>query len=125
MDTKSSTEAQKYCRTLNTDLANARNTSKNHRNQNITCYNVTSLENDVWIVVFKDSWSWSDQGNSSFRFWNSSKLSNIRRNQDYVSVMVNKSGKWNDVQCNSALPFRSYGVHWGAPLGREARKPQA
>lgn len=97
---KSWREAQEYCRTFHTDLANVRNSSENH-DVKITVKKIK----DVWIGLFKDPWSWSDQSNSSFRFWNSSQLRNIRRDQDCVSVMVNQTGKWKDVQCNTTQPF--------------------
>lgn len=91
-------EALEYCRTFHTDLANVRDATENVNVKKIA-------KTDVWIGLFKDPWSWSDQSNSSFRFWNSSQLNNIRRDQDCVSVMVNQTGKWNDVKCNATQPF--------------------
>ncbi|KAL1259222.1 hypothetical protein QQF64_009799 [Cirrhinus molitorella] len=99
---KSWREAQEYCRTVHTDLANVRNSSENKDIKDIA-------KNDVWIGLFKDSWSWSDQSKSSFRFWNSSQLSNSRKDRDCVTVMLNQTGKWNDVQCNTTQPFICYG----------------
>ncbi|XP_048008239.1 C-type mannose receptor 2 isoform X2 [Megalobrama amblycephala] len=91
--TKTWREAQEYCQTFYTDLVNIRDSSENQNVKKIA-------KNDVWIGLFKDPWSWSDQSNSSFRFW-----SNIRRDQNCVSVMVNQTGKWNDVKCNATQPF--------------------
>ncbi|XP_026140944.1 C-type mannose receptor 2-like [Carassius auratus] len=89
-------EAQEYCRTFHTDLANVR-----------TCTNNTV--GDVWIGLFKDFWSWSDQSNISFRFWNFSLLKPIERLHNCTVVMVNQTGRWNDVQCNTTLPFICHG----------------
>ncbi|XP_050987324.1 C-type mannose receptor 2 isoform X2 [Labeo rohita] len=99
---KSWRDAQEYCTTFHTDLVNIRTNSENKDIKDIA-------KNDVWIGLFKDSWSWSDQSNSSFRFWNSSQLSNNRRDRDCVTVMVNQTGKWNDVYCNTTQPFICYG----------------
>uniref|UniRef100_A0A672LMW5 C-type lectin domain-containing protein n=1 Tax=Sinocyclocheilus grahami TaxID=75366 RepID=A0A672LMW5_SINGR len=99
---KSWREAQEFCRTFHTDLVNVRTSSENQVVKN-------TAKNDVWIGLFNDPWSWSDQSNSSFRFWNSSQLSNNRRDRDCVTVMVNHTGKWNDVQCNTTQPFICHG----------------
>lgn len=99
---KSWKEAQEFCRTFHTDLVNVRTSSENQEVKK-------TAKKDVWIGLFKDPWSWSDQSNSSFRFWNSSQLSNNRRDRDCVTVMVNQTGKWNDVQCNTTQPFICHG----------------
>ncbi|XP_050987319.1 C-type mannose receptor 2-like [Labeo rohita] len=93
---KSWTEAQEYCRTFHTDLANVRTCTKNG-------------VNNVWIGLFKDAWSWSDQSNFSFRFWNFSQTKLINRHYNCIVVMVNQTGKWNDIQCNTTLPFICHG----------------
>lgn len=95
-ENKSWREAQEYCRTFHTDLANVRTCAKN---------NVS----DVWIGLFKDFWSWSDQSNISFRFWNFSLLKPMDRHHNCTVVMVNQTGRWNDVQCNITLPFICHG----------------
>ncbi|KAK2903275.1 hypothetical protein Q8A67_007988 [Cirrhinus molitorella] len=88
---KSWMEAQEYCRTFHTDLANTRNCS--------------SGANDVWIGLFKDAWSWSDQSDYSFRFWDFSQPKPINRQHNCTVLMVNQTGKWNNIQCNITLPF--------------------
>ncbi|XP_052434572.1 macrophage mannose receptor 1 isoform X2 [Carassius gibelio] len=99
---KSWREAQEFCRTFHTDLVNVRNSSENQAVKK-------TAKKDVWIGLFKDPWSWSDLSSSSFRFWNSSQLSNNRRDRDCVTVMVNQTGKWNDIQCNTTQPFICHG----------------
>ncbi|XP_051722536.1 C-type mannose receptor 2 isoform X3 [Ctenopharyngodon idella] len=91
--TKTWREAQEYCQKFHTDLVNIRDSTENENVKKIA-------KNDVWIGLFKDPWSWSDQSNSSFRYW-----SNIRIDQDCVAVMVNQTGKWNDIKCNATQPF--------------------
>ncbi|XP_042596721.1 C-type mannose receptor 2-like isoform X1 [Cyprinus carpio] len=110
---KSWKEAQEFCRTFHTDLVNVRTSSENQEVKK-------TAKKDVWIGLFKDPWSWSDQSNSSFRFWNSSQLSNNRRDQDCVTVMVNQTGKWNDVQCNTTQPFICHGVLKSQPTTKPA-----
>ncbi|XP_057195116.1 macrophage mannose receptor 1 [Triplophysa rosa] len=97
-ESKSWREAQEYCRTFHTDLACPRDSSENQDVKNIG-------KKEVWIGLFKDSWSWSDRSNTSFRFWNSS----VSKGQDCASVMVNQSGRWNEVPCNVSLPFKCHG----------------
>ncbi|XP_052000744.1 C-type mannose receptor 2 [Xyrauchen texanus] len=99
---KSWREAQEYCRTFHTDLANARNDSENKDVRK-------TVNNEAWIGLFKDPWLWSDQSNSSIRFWNFSQLINISRDQACGAVMVNETGRWNDVRCDVSLPFICYG----------------
>lgn len=110
---KSWKEAQEFCRTFHTDLVNVRTSSENQEVKK-------TAKKDVWIGLFEDPWSWSDQSNSSFRFWNSSQLSNNRRDRDCVTVMVNQTGKWNDVQCNTTQPFICHGDLKSQPTTKPA-----
>uniref|UniRef100_A0A8C2GXH1 C-type lectin domain-containing protein n=1 Tax=Cyprinus carpio TaxID=7962 RepID=A0A8C2GXH1_CYPCA len=87
---KTWTEAQRFCREMYTDLATVNNDDE-----------MNSF--DVWIGLFKDFWSWSDQSNISFRFWNFSLLKPMDRHHNCTVVMVNQTGRWNDVQCNITL----------------------
>uniref|UniRef100_A0A8C2GXH4 C-type lectin domain-containing protein n=1 Tax=Cyprinus carpio TaxID=7962 RepID=A0A8C2GXH4_CYPCA len=94
---KTWTEAQRFCREMYTDLATVNNDDE-----------MNSF--DVWIGLFKDFWSWSDQSNISFRFWNFSLLKPMDRHHNCTVVMVNQTGRWNDVQCNITLPFICHGL---------------
>uniref|UniRef100_A0A8C2PMT4 C-type lectin domain-containing protein n=1 Tax=Cyprinus carpio TaxID=7962 RepID=A0A8C2PMT4_CYPCA len=64
-------DAQSYCRQNHTDLVSIMNNSKK--------------SDDVWIGLFRvrDSWQWSDQSNSSFRYWDTDQL-NINVNNETV-----------------------------------------
>ncbi|XP_056618357.1 macrophage mannose receptor 1 [Triplophysa dalaica] len=101
-ENKSWREAQEYCRTFHTDLACPKVSSENQDIKN-------TAKKEVWIGLFKDSWSWSNQSNTSFRFWNSSQSNSVSKGLDCASVMVNQSGRWNEVSCNVSLPFICHG----------------
>ncbi|XP_043117378.1 C-type mannose receptor 2 isoform X2 [Puntigrus tetrazona] len=92
-------EAQEYCRTFYTDLGNAtKNDGKDPKTMT-----------DVWIGLFKDAWSWSDQSNFSFRFWNINLPKPIGRHRNCTVVMVNRTGRWKSIRCDTTLPFICHG----------------
>ncbi|XP_053332761.1 macrophage mannose receptor 1-like [Clarias gariepinus] len=90
-------DAQTYCRKNYIDLVSVRNQSENKEISNI----VPNFSNN-WIGLFKDSWKWSDQSNSSFRYWSTNKPS---EGLNCTAVKVSDQLYWSDVDCTENLPF--------------------
>ncbi|XP_049326015.1 C-type mannose receptor 2-like [Astyanax mexicanus] len=97
-DKKTWREAQRYCRERHTDLASVRN--ENERQQIIAGGN----DDNFWIGLFKDSWKWSDQSSSSFRYWEPSQPDNTY-NTKCAAASVKDQGQWHDIGCEKQHPF--------------------
>ncbi|XP_016122193.1 C-type lectin 1-like, partial [Sinocyclocheilus grahami] len=48
---------------------------------------------------------WSDQSNSSFRYWNTGEPDNNGGGENCAAVKLNAQGKWFDVSCGHQFPF--------------------
>ena len=98
-DKKSWYDAQTYCREKYTDLVSVRNQTENDEIWSVV--NVSHSTNN-WIGLFNDSWNWSDQSNSTFRYWRSDKPSG-----SLICAAVSESEQryWTDVNCTEKLPF--------------------
>ncbi|KAI5613405.1 hypothetical protein C0J50_11362, partial [Silurus asotus] len=101
-------EAQNYCREKHTDLVSMRNHSENkeiekvNKKDSSTCTQTSNAIDCVWIGLFNDSWKWSDQSKSSFRYWSSDKPSN---DLECAAVSGSEQHYWNNVSCTEQLPF--------------------
>ncbi|KAF5891495.1 macrophage mannose receptor 1-like isoform X1, partial [Clarias magur] len=90
-------DAQTYCRENYIDLLSVRNEIINEGIRN-----AIANYSRVWIGLFNDSWTWSDQSNSSFRYWSSNKPSG---GLNCTVVSVSGQHYWSDVDCTKKLPF--------------------
>uniref|UniRef100_A0A8B9KI05 C-type lectin domain-containing protein n=1 Tax=Astyanax mexicanus TaxID=7994 RepID=A0A8B9KI05_ASTMX len=92
---KSWSDAQSYCREHHTDLVSVRNQTENQQISKITNFG------NVWIGLFKDTWEWSDQSSSSFRYWKA----NPGGIENCIAVSVTDQGLWRDQNCSIVSPF--------------------
>ncbi|XP_066517949.1 macrophage mannose receptor 1-like isoform X1 [Hoplias malabaricus] len=102
IEAKTWPDARSYCREHYTDLVTVRNQTEN---QEIWDLSRSSHNNDdVWIGLFYDSWQWSDQSNSSFRYWRSGPDYYGKKRQQQCAV-VTEDGQWTNLSCDNKLSF--------------------
>ncbi|KAF5891488.1 macrophage mannose receptor 1-like isoform X1, partial [Clarias magur] len=98
-ESKTWRDAQTSCRENYTDLVSVRNQTENEEIWNVK---QCMINNSAWIGLFNDSWTWSDQSHSSFRYWSSNKPSG---GLNCAAVSVSDQHYWSDVDCGETLPF--------------------
>ena len=91
--------ARDYCRTHHTDLASVRNDEENQM--------IRELVGDqgVWVGLSGDSFEWSDQTYSSFRYWKAGKRYTAAGNGECVHLLKSQSGRWEKQSCENTHPF--------------------
>uniref|UniRef100_A0A3B4XU89 C-type lectin domain-containing protein n=1 Tax=Seriola lalandi dorsalis TaxID=1841481 RepID=A0A3B4XU89_SERLL len=97
------TQAQSYCRENHTDLV-----SGEHQLQDVELkkeMNKTK-EKQLWIGLFRDTWTWSDGSIFSFRHWDHESFRDGKGPNK--CVLLKTSGKWGTDQCHERKPFFCY-----------------
>ncbi|KAI4899425.1 hypothetical protein NFI96_029373, partial [Prochilodus magdalenae] len=99
---KSWYEAQSYCRDHHTDLVRVRNQTENQQVFDLSTQ--SHSDSDIWIGLFYDSWTWSDQSDSSFRYWKSGP-DHYGQGAECAAVSITEKGRWDNENCSNQLPF--------------------
>ncbi|XP_063751373.1 C-type mannose receptor 2-like, partial [Eleginops maclovinus] len=110
-DAKNWLQAQSYCREHHTDLVSGIKHIKSaeFKEQNETCTEqIDSSKNpdrNIWIGLFRDTWSWSDGKNFSFRHWDPDSFKDVASK---TCAMTMPNGTWSSDNCTDQKPFYCY-----------------
>ncbi|XP_071371358.1 macrophage mannose receptor 1-like isoform X2 [Centroberyx affinis] len=97
-------QAQHYCREKHTDLVSGNQT---FNEEVISKMNSLNKWNKSYVIgLFRESWKWSDGGNSSFRYWDPDMRENPQGN--CTMTRLAPQGRWDSDRCNETMPFFCY-----------------
>ncbi|XP_059931931.1 lectin BRA-3-like [Gadus macrocephalus] len=91
--------ARDYCRTHHTDLVSIRSAAENQEVREV------AAGHEVWIGLFKDTWRWSDERYSSFRFWKLNVYTAYTLTTICGFVDLAQTGEWGLSDCGLKRPF--------------------
>ncbi|XP_020566296.1 lactose-binding lectin l-2-like [Oryzias latipes] len=91
--------AQNFCREHHTDLTSLRNHAEYQTVEGV------SKGQDVYVGLSRDPWEWSDQTESSLRFWRPTQTVNTAYAEKCVALLSGESGHWRDMDCTVERPF--------------------
>ncbi|XP_031160283.1 secretory phospholipase A2 receptor-like [Sander lucioperca] len=94
-------QAQNYCREHHTDLV-----SGVQQLQHKDFQTEAGSKGDLWIVLFREVWKWSDGSNFSFSYWDPQLFKDKECSKMCALSMLN--GKWSLDECNKTKPFFCY-----------------
>uniref|UniRef100_A0AAV2IYX3 C-type lectin domain-containing protein n=1 Tax=Knipowitschia caucasica TaxID=637954 RepID=A0AAV2IYX3_KNICA len=103
------TEAQQFCRTHHTDLMSGLDQLKLLQEQNFTYSSFW-----CWFGLFRDTWSWSDRSDSSFRNWNSDTSINP---QTKKCAALGAEGRCESDECGLKKSFICEGAPKNTSVG--------
>ncbi|XP_053533589.1 putative C-type lectin domain family 20 member A [Ictalurus punctatus] len=96
-------QAQTYCRTHHTDLASSLNSSDNDM-----LVQVSSIQGDSWIGLYRDTWKWSDGTNASNIPWAPGEPNNFWGHEN-CGVVYN--GLFYDERCTNLHYFFCHTIY--------------
>uniref|UniRef100_A0A3B4T7C2 Macrophage mannose receptor 1-like n=1 Tax=Seriola dumerili TaxID=41447 RepID=A0A3B4T7C2_SERDU len=93
-------QAQSYCREHHTDLASGDQLEDDKLKEEI------QDSDELWIGLFRDTWTWSDGSNFSFRHWDQGPFGDGRGQKN--CTFLKTSGEWGSDRCHERKPFFCY-----------------
>ncbi|KAK1889680.1 Macrophage mannose receptor 1 [Dissostichus eleginoides] len=99
-------QAQSYCREHHTDLVSGiTQINSTEFNKRVDEFTDQHGSPDLWIGLFRETWSWSDGKNVSFRNWDPDSFVD---EASKTCAMTTPNGNWSSDKCTYKKPFYCY-----------------